>query len=66
MTTTITMMMTATVTTAAVGKGLAMAVLKTEPAAAAEVTVGAAINQQRAAKMTVAAIAVGKRHQARG
>ena len=35
-----------------------MAVLKTEPAAAAEATAGAANNQQRAAKMAVAAIAI--------
>ena len=43
---------------------------KTEPAAVAEAvavaTVGADNNQQRAAKMTAAAIAVGKRRQARG
>ena len=43
-----------------------VAVLKTEPAAAAAVvaTVGADNYQQRAEKMVAAAIAVGKRHQA--
>ena len=73
--TTITMMMTAavmmtTIMTTTFGRGASVAVLETEPAAAAEVvTVAMAradINQQRAAKMVVAAIAVGKRHQARG
>ena len=42
-----------------VGRGAAVAVLKTEPAAAAVVTAGADNNQQRAAKTVVAAIAVG-------
>ena len=49
-----------------VGRGAAVAVLKTEPAAAAVATAEADNNQQRAAKMEVAAIAVDKRHQARG
>jgi len=38
--------------------------VKTEPAAVA--TAGAANNKQRAAKTAAAAIAVGKRRQARG
>ncbi len=70
--------MTAAVTTKAimmttVGRGVAVAVLKTEPAAAAEAAVAAAVamvradnNQQRAAKTAMGAIAVGKRCQARG
>ena len=65
--------MTMTIMTTTVGRGTAVAVLKTEPAAAAaEVAEAAAVamartdtNQQRAANTVAAAIAVGNRHQAR-
>ena len=46
--------MTATVTKTTVGRGVTVAVLKSEPTAAAVATAGAAINQQSAAKMAVA------------
>jgi hypothetical protein len=67
-------MTTAAVTTrivaTTVGRGTAVAVLKTEPAAAAvaaEVAMaGEDNNQQRAAKTAAAGIAVGKRRHARG
>ncbi len=56
-----------------VRRGVAVAVLKTEPAVAAEVAEVAAVamaradnNQQREVKTVMAAIAVGKRRQARG
>jgi hypothetical protein len=64
---------TRTIMTTTFGKGASVAVLKPESEAAAEAAEAVAvamaradINQQRAAKMVAAAIAVGKRHQARG
>ena len=47
----------ATVTKTTVGRGVAAAVLKTEPVAAAVATAGADKNQQRAAKTVAAAAA---------
>jgi hypothetical protein len=62
-----------TIMTMTVARGTAVAVLTTEPALAAEAAEAASVattradnNQQRAAKTATAAIAVGKRRQARG
>ncbi len=78
MMTTITTTTTAAITTKTimamtVGRGVAVVVLKTEPAAVAEMVEAMAVstaradnNQQRAAKMAAAVMAVGERRQARG